>query len=94
MENHLGMDNRSADEDMGMAHFQDHLQDKKGSLLYLRTFWPPASCFCYFCLYNMPRVVKWVLRKSVIPLAEVLLLQEKKPSESDSLTYIFVPFIV
>ncbi|MGG1266608.1 hypothetical protein [Brevibacillus laterosporus] len=80
MENHLGKDNRSADEGMGMAHFQDHLLEKKGSLLDLRTFW--VTCFLFLLL--LPIHYAWsskgVLKKSVDPFAEVLLLKEKKPS--------------
>ncbi|MCR8981095.1 hypothetical protein [Brevibacillus laterosporus] len=48
MENHLGKDNRSADEGMGMAHFQDHLLEKTGSLLDLHTFW--VTCFLFLLL--------------------------------------------
>ncbi|MCR8938996.1 hypothetical protein O0555_16820 [Brevibacillus laterosporus] len=80
MENHLGKDNRSADEGMGMAHFQDHLLEKKGSLLDLRTFW--VTCFLFLLLLSIHYAwsSKGVLKKSVDPFAEVLLLKEKKPS--------------
>ncbi|XOS94796.1 hypothetical protein ACLMAB_13245 [Brevibacillus laterosporus] len=77
MENHLGKDNRSADEGMGMAHFQDHLLEKKGSLLDLRTFW--VTCFLFLLL--LPIHYAWsskgVLKKVLTHLLKYCFLKKK-----------------